>query len=161
MFYEDKEKHAFQLQTEVMQSFHDRETKCIQKSLYIFERSLKSSLDIFASLNCKEHELEKLTAIYDKMGRDKIFPNTSCYYICLTTSPEKCLEHVWKRQKSTDGYITLEYLKMLDKKHYDVFVCPKNPKIFVVDGNTTEDVLTERVSEIIREIISNTPHQMN
>ena len=140
-----------------MQSFHDRETKCIQKRLYIFERSLKSSLEVFASLNCKEHELAKLTEIYDTLGRDKIFPNTRCFYICLTTSPKKCLEHVMKRQKSTDGYITLDYLKMLDDKHHNVFVCPKNPNIITVDGNTTEDELTVNVAKIIREITAKFP----
>lgn len=131
---------------------------CAPKNLYIFERSIKSSLNVFASLNCTANELGRLTEMCNVMGRDKLYPNTKCFYIYVSTSTQNCLEHINKRKKTTDGYITLDYLEMLEKKHHEVFVCTETPEMFVVDGNTTEDKLAQNVARIICKIHKNYKH---
>lgn len=105
-----------------MQSFHDRETNCEESLYYIFERSLFSSLYIFADLNCNKLEMENLVEKSKTMGRPYVFPNTKVIYIYLRTPFRKCFENIQKRQKPTDHLITLEYLETLEKKHDSVFL---------------------------------------
>lgn len=148
LFYENKRKYALQLQTEVMFSFNERETKCANKELYVFERSLYSSLNVFAHLNCTKTEIDELQRLYEQMGRKTLVDNTTqILYIYIRTPAEICFQHIMKRQKPTDGYIDLEYLQRLERMHDDVFLGKTG--IYVVDGNQCIDNIVNEVKQCI------------
>lgn len=129
LFYEDKRRYAYQLQTEIMSSFHDRETNCDQtKELYIFERSIRSSM-LFGSVNCIDSELEWLKEQECTLGRKDV----ETHYIYLRTSVDKCFKNIQKRGKPTDGYIDVDYLTIIHDKHDDVF------KQNIIDGDQDAD----------------------
>lgn len=156
-FYEDKRKYAYQLQTEVMQSFHDRETKCPLREYYIFERSLRTAMEVFAKLNCLDDEIDRLRAIGTRMGRPNLFPFTRTVYIYIRTPAQLCLRNIGKRGKVTDSYIDLDYLTMLEESHDRVFKTgASSDNVIVVDGDQTEAQLVNVVSAHIDEIIHKT-----
>lgn len=130
-----------------MESFHDREVNCGLKNLYILERSIKSSLKIFATLNCTNDEIAKLEAQSNVMGIENQDTRIKPLYIYVHTPYTQCLKNIQHRKKPTDHYITLDYLNMLERKHIDVFLDKKDT--VVVINNETIDKLVERVCKVI------------
>lgn len=150
-FYMDKRKHALQLQKEVMQSFHERETRCPDKRFYIFERSLRSSYEVFAQLNCTNDELLQLYERYTRLGRANCFPADRAVYIYIRTSATKCLEQVRKRNKRTDAYIDLSYLQEIEKMHDRHFL--NSPDTYVIDGDRDEFEVATDVFKLCSELV--------
>lgn len=154
LFYENRKKYAFQLQTEVLDSFHRREIECEQKEVYIFERSPFSSVNVFATLNCEPNSLEKLKSMALNKGLAAHKPFTRTLYIYLRTSVDLCMKHILERKKSTDKYIDIDYLKLLETKHDQVFI-KKDARIMktyvMVNGNQTREAVLADIFEIIQK----------
>lgn len=149
LFYENKRKYALQLQREVLTSFHDRETLCAPRQLYVFERSLFSAMNIFSELNCNEDEMKCLQPMYEKMGRvQTLDKDAQVLYIYVRTTAEICLERIKMRGKPTDGYITLDYLKVLERKHDDKFIGRPDTCVVYDDGKSV-DMVFRKVKQII------------
>lgn len=132
-----------------MKSFHDREIECPQKDFYIFERSLYSSLNVFATLNCIDSELDCLRRAYMRLGREHIEPHSKSFYIYVHTPAKQCLKQIRKRNKPTDKFITLEYLEILERKHREIFDSKYHSNCIVVENNGTMNELVMNVCNII------------
>ncbi|WBR61427.1 deoxynucleoside kinase [Drosophila suzukii associated hytrosavirus 1] len=134
-----------------MESFHEREIKS-HHEICIFERSLYSSLNVFASLNCTDEEVNTLRDEYDNLG----VKNARRYYIYLRSSAAQCYENINKRRKTTDSYIDIDYLKVLERKHdslfMPVFMSPIDT--YVVDGSQKEDDVLVSVLTVINDIMN-------
>lgn len=164
LFYGDKSKYALRLQTEVMQSFHERETLCPDRPLYIFERSLRSSYEIFAKLNCTIDEMASLQHKYRQMGRRCLYPFTRVLHVYIRTSVENCINRIRERNMITTEItpttnddtiieVDIEYLRKLEKLHDDIFLeSADNKTIFVVDGNQDVNKLTAQILAIVEKI---------
>lgn len=155
LFYKDRKLYSLQLQTEILESFHRREVDCSPDyETYIMERSLRSSLEVFSSLNCSESELITLKRMRANMGRENVHPSfVRQVYIYLRTSSEKCYQNLSVRRKAVDGYIDLDYLKMLEEKHDRVFMTPSS-NTYIIDGNRTATEVFEEAYDKISEIIN-------
>lgn len=143
LFYKNREMYAFPLQSEVVQSFLERDkTICNTKKLYIFERSLRSC-KLFSKMNCTEAEVQLLQEYL--WNNDTRPPPPNYKFIYLRTPADQCLEHIKHRQKPTDCYIDLEYLKKLEIYHDKEFT--ENNSLAVVD--TTHLGPLEVINEIV------------
>lgn len=151
LFYEDKRRYAYQLQTEVLESFHVREVDCPPREFYIMERSLASAFHVFSQLNCTEDEIASLRKSYEKMGRLNVYKYNRAVYIYVRTPAMKCFENVKRRGKPTDSYIDLDYLHMLEVKHDEVFLNAKD--VIVLDGSKSKEELAEDAIGHIQKII--------
>lgn len=176
LFYEDKKRYAYQLQVEIMESFHMRETDCPIRECYIFERSIRSSLEVFATLNCSAEELQRLTEKSLTMGRIRRHPFITSVYIYIRTPVQKCLENIAKRNNIEDRSIDRLYLEKLERLHDNIFTTETTNKtmyynnnsdgqhqhqyqsissgmVFIIDGDQSKEDLTAATIEIIEKIL--------
>lgn len=174
LFYEDKKRYAYQLQLEIMESFHVRETDCPIRECYIFERSIRSSLEVFANLNCSAEELRRLTEKSLTMGRVRQHPFIATVYIYIRTPVQKCLDNIAKRNNIEELSIDRLYLEKLECLHDNIFtetasMTNKNKTIynnsdeqhqsissemvFIIDGDQSEEDLNAATIEIIEKIL--------
>lgn len=152
LFYKDKRRYALALQQEVIQSFYEREQSAFQpppKSLYVFERSLFSSLHVFAALNCNAQEYALLQQQCDQMMAT--LHQDERFFIYVRTPASVCLHHVEQRRKSTDAYIDLSYLQTLEEKLDRLFL-PKQ-QVYMVDGAGSKQDVLASVINVIDDII--------
>lgn len=150
LFYEvDRRAYTYPLQCEIIESFHKRETTCPIRPMYIFERSIKSSYEIFATLNCTPEELEKLGAMVRRSGRATLFPAMHNVYIYLKAPATTCLQRIATRQKGSDSSITLEYLQQLEAQHEKFF---QGKDCTVVNADRDDREVAKDVCTIIDDI---------
>lgn len=158
-FYQDPPTHVLQLQKEVMESFRDRELEH-QLSLnnkvkvYIYERSLKSSYDVFANINCNNQQMIEL--LDEKYKHFVVMPvYRKVIYIYIRTPTYLCLKNIQKRQKPTDGYIDMDYLERLEKQHDEIYLKESDCDCIVVDGHGEKKTIRDRVLfEILTQLNS-------
>lgn len=144
----DKERFAYKLQVEILASLYARETQCPIRDIYVFERSMFSSLHIFAHLNCNDSNYQQLKTL-QKQQYSNIWQNATIIYIYIRTPFSICYERIQKRKKSTDGNIDIDYLQQLEKLHDDVFVKNFGAK-YVIDGNASMDKVFFELVKIIK-----------
>lgn len=134
-----------------MDSFHDREISCPRKNFYIFERSLYSSLNVFARLNCNEIEFKKLEQRMQNLGRSSMYDNIKTAYIYIRTTSKVCMQRIQERNKQTDKYIDLEYLQTLERCHDNIFL--DRPDCVVINGDVEPLDLLADVEDAIHKIL--------
>lgn len=173
LFYEDKKRYTYQLQLEIMESFHVRETDCPIRECYIFERSIRSSLEVFATLNCSAEELQRLIEKSLTMGRIRQHPFITTVYIYIRTPVQKCLDNIAKRNNIEELSIDRLYLEKLECLHDNIFTetasltnanktiynnseqhqSVSSEMVFIIDGDQSEEDLTAATIEIIEKIL--------
>lgn len=153
LFYEDKRKYAYQLQCEVLDSFHDREVNCPTRQFYILERSLRSAFDVFGHLNCTEDERALLREKVSRMGRENNFSFQRSVYIYVRTPAEKCHRNIGIRDKAVDSLIDIDYLRLLEKRHDEVFMGPGSTTI-VLDGTKNSEDLARDAFDTIEKLLA-------
>lgn len=162
LFYENKRRYAYQLQVEIMKSFHERETQCpddARRQLYVFERSLRSAYEIFATLNCSPTELSSLDELYKRLSITNFYPFTRIVYIYIRTSVENCMQRISNRKQSIDSKIDIDYLRTLERAHDSIFLTEgakvTDTNTYTVDGNQDESKLLADITAILMQIKQN------
>ena len=117
-----------------------------KSSLVIMERSPYFIRNTFNKLifdteliNINENNI--INELYDKT--DIIWKSN--YFIYLRSSPEKCLDKIYKRGRENEMEISLEYLNNIHEYHEKAFDNLKDKKIVI-------DVDNKSIEEIGREI---------
>lgn len=114
-------------------------------SLVIMERSPYFIRNTFNKFKYETRLINKnenniINELYDKT--DIIWkPN---YFIYLRSSPEKCLEKIYKRGRDNEMEISLEYLKNIHQYHEKAYGELQDKKIMIeVDNKSLEDICIE------------------
>ena len=133
-FYQDSQKNAFLMQATVLASFKDHGPG-------IYERSTFASKTVFSNF---DSETEKMSyeLMYDRLGWD---PD---YWIFLESDPEKCYRKVRGRRGPGDSYVTLEYLKEIDRRYKKMYEKVKG-KAFVVNADRPAEEVHKSILEIL------------
>lgn len=113
-----------------------------KSSLVIMERSpyfIRNTFNKFTYdtelINNNENNI--INELYDKT--DIIWKSN--YFIYLRSSPEKCLEKIYKRGRENEMEITLEYLKNIHEYHEKAFDNLEDKKIYIdVDDKSIEEI---------------------
>ena len=124
LFYSDTKRWAYAFQTYAFVSrvvAQEKAKKESSKSL-LFERSVYSDRYCFAK-NC--YEMGTMTALewtlykewFSWLVETHVSPPDG--FIYLKASPEKCLERIYKRQRSEERNVPFEYIEKLYTKHED------------------------------------------
>ena len=117
-----------------------------KSSLVIMERSPYFIRNTFNKLTydtelINNNENNIINELYDKT--DIIWKSN--YFIYLRSSPEKCLDKIYKRGRENEMEISLEYLNNIHEYHEKAFDHLKDKKIVI-------DVDNKSIEEIGREI---------
>ena len=116
-----------------------------KSSLVIMERSPYSIRNTFNKLTydtelINNNENNIINELYDKT--DIIWKSN--YFIYLRSSPEKCLEKIYKRGRENEMEITLDYLKNIHEYHEKSFDNLEDKKIYIdVDDKSIEEIGNE------------------
>jgi len=151
LFYKDKQKYSYMFQSYVLFSrlHHLLKTikenpnhiiiceRCHLTDLYVFAKSLYELKDI--------NDIEwKVYNMWHQQLRDMInIKIDGCIFV--NTSPEVCIQRLNKRNRTGEGGIPLDYLKLLHEKHVDWLLDrPKRDDKgwFSLNKDTTFSVLT-------------------
>lgn len=145
-FYEDPSRWGLMMQAAVLTSFvRFRDTQGI------FERSPESSGAVFWR-NLVESGVvtTEEDQVFRKLANELSWEPDVMIYI--DKSPEKCHEHIQKRNQVGDEKVSLEYLKTLEKYYKDF--CEKNKtSTHIVDGNQSIDKVHQDIVKIINVYI--------
>jgi len=113
-----------------------------KSSLVIMERSPYFIRNTFNKLTydtelINNNENNIINELYDKT--DIIWKSN--YFIYLRSSPEKCLDKIYKRGRENEMEITLDYLKNIHEYHEKAFDNLEDKKIVInVDDKSIEDI---------------------
>jgi len=113
-----------------------------KSSLVIMERSPYFIRNTFNKLTydtelINNNENNIINELYDKT--DIIWKSN--YFIYLRSSPEKCLDKIYKRGRDNEMEITLDYLKNIHEYHEKAFDNLEDKKIVInVDDKSIEDI---------------------
>ena len=113
-----------------------------KSSLVIMERSPYFIRNTFNKLTydtelINNNENNIINELYDKT--DVIWKSN--YFIYLRSSPEKCLDKIYKRGRENEMEITLDYLKNIHEYHEKAFDNLEDKKIVInVDDKSIEDI---------------------
>lgn len=113
-----------------------------KSSLVIMERSPYFIRNTFNKLTydtelINNNENNIINELYDKT--DVIWKSN--YFIYLRSSPEKCLDKIYKRGRTNEMEITLDYLKNIHEYHEKAFDNLEDKKIMInVDDKSIEEI---------------------
>jgi deoxyadenosine/deoxycytidine kinase len=113
-----------------------------KSSLVIMERSPYFIRNTFNKLTydselINNNENNIINELYDKT--DIIWKSN--YFIYLRSSPEKCLDKIYKRGRENEMEITLDYLKNIHEYHEKAFDNLEDKKIVInVDDKSIEEI---------------------
>ena len=122
-FYNDPPKYAFLFQLIIFESLinaiEDAKEKNPQARVFLCERSLISSLNVFATMLADDNMLTPLEMkFYKEMFNDDVsctfYPDNIIY---LTTPVDTCIERIQKRARANEHTITKEYITKCDIYH--------------------------------------------
>lgn len=132
LFYSDRKKYAFLLQTASLLSRHSNfekaagylEESSSEKEIVFVERSVLTDVMVFEAtlyeegiINDAEHGIYKDLAM-EKIGQlDKTLESYSKIFIYLRATPQTCLKRIRTRNRDGEDTIDLEYLTDLHNKH--------------------------------------------
>jgi deoxyadenosine/deoxycytidine kinase len=127
-FYKDTQRWGYTFQNYVLITRLLSQKKSIEltkKKLHFFERSLYSDRYCFAQ-NC--FETGSISSVEWKLYKD-IFAEFQLNYavrpsafIYLQTDPEICFERLVKRNRTEEGVVSLDYIRLLHQKHESLFI---------------------------------------
>jgi deoxyadenosine/deoxycytidine kinase len=142
-FYKDPVKHGFTLQTMIYTTVYNQINNAIKEypkaEVIVCERSLQSSKYVFSEMLHYQGKMNLTEGlVYDMLYND---PRTemalSQGMIYLQVKPETCLERIRSRNRKGEENITLEYLKLCQSYHSDMFQLT-NIKAEVINGEYEE-----------------------
>lgn len=137
-FYSDPKNQGFHMQTAVLATFSDNGPG-------VYERSPRSSKEIFSNFEGKPAEQMTYDLLYHRLGWD---PD---YWIFLESDPELCFKKVQGRRGPGDSYVTLEYIKKIDKKYRD-FQESVSDRSFVVNADRPVHEVYDTITTILRAL---------
>lgn len=150
-FYKDPKRFSFNFQilafiTRLTQLQNAKEKKQ-NPEFIITERSLEEDKYVFAELLheqgfINEIELKSYNLWFETQA---VLPDFNIFLKC---SPETCFERIKKRNRPEEQTITIDYLKLLDKKYDDLLTKTKR-KYVVIDTENKDP------GEIAYEVIQN------
>ena len=157
LFYSDKIKYGFMMQTRVIVSFSKIYKSFANKKLAITERSSYSSQNVFTRMLFDQglltpEEVKLLVEIVETthfqthpQPQKKLQPD---YFIYLRTNPEVCYQRIINRN---DKPIDFNYLKSLCHYHDKIFL--NKPNVFVIDtSNIDRSTVKKKVTDFIRSV---------
>lgn len=120
LFYSDKERYAFTLQSYVLITYYDILKKTKTKEAYTFvERSIWSQRDVFANFCYSNKFISDIDwKIYNKshsLLSEQEF--TKCVIVYVQTPPSVCMERIRRRERRGEQSINLDYLQSLHNLH--------------------------------------------
>jgi deoxyadenosine/deoxycytidine kinase len=139
IYFEKKNHFKFLIRIWLDRSWIQEKNK---SSLVIMERSpyfIRNTFNKFTydSELINNNENNIINELYDKT--DIIWKSN--YFIYLRSSPEKCLDKIYKRGRVNEMEITLEYLKNIHEYHEKAFDNLEDKKIVInVDDKSIEDI---------------------
>lgn len=150
-FYEDPKRWGFTFNLEVIMSMYKWKNNNF-KALY--ERSPNSCKYVFKEIQQEDGTITKQESeLFNKLFEQFSWDQDVIIYI--KTDPEICFERMQQRGRKCENNVSLEYLKIIDKKYDEMIKLfqkeKKHIKIYIVDGNKK----TEEVYDIVSKIISN------
>lgn len=140
-FYQDPQGKAFLMQTSVLASFKDQGPG-------IYERSTLASKIVFTKFDT-ESEKMSYEMLYDRLGWN---PD---YWIFLESDPERCYQKVRGRRGPGDSYVTVSYLKDIEKRYKKMYELVKD-RAFVVNADRPVEEVYKTIKYIIDGCIGNT-----
>ena len=156
-YYNNQTKYSFSFQ---MMAYISRLTQlkkaiaCYPNAIIITERCVHTDKNVFAKMLYDDDKIELVNyTIYNKWFDEFIADVPITGYIYLTTSPDKCLERIKKRNRKGE-IIPLDYLINCNKYHESWLAKRKNIKN--LDGNIDfldEQETTKKFKEDIRNFI--------
>ena len=132
-FYEDPKRQGFHMQSAVLASFADYGPG-------IYERSTRSSRDVFSNLEGSEKFTYDL--LYHRLGWD---PD---YWIFLESDPELCYKRIQGRKVPGDTHVTLEYIKQLDDRYKQFYDAVKD-RAYIVNADRPKHEVYKSIQDIV------------
>jgi deoxyadenosine/deoxycytidine kinase len=122
-------------------------------SLVIMERSpyfIRNTFNkyLFNNNLINKNENNIINELYDKT--DIIWK--SDYFIYLHSSPEKCLENIYKRGRDNEMDISLEYLNNIHEYHEKAYENLKDKKIIIDVNNKSIEEICEIINKFIHKL---------
>lgn len=155
LFYGDRQRWAFALDTKVLLSYARCPPPCPGGAPVLFERSPYSSRHVFAQMNFNDAALSpKEWALY-KALHDRVAwePDIMIY---IRTTPQVCMNRLLQRARPSEGNVQLDYLSKLHWQHTNMLKYYSGT-IYVVDGTRPADVVLQRVKDILRAYCAHAP----
>ncbi len=151
-FYEDPKRWGFTFNLEVIMSMYIWKNNNF-KALY--ERSPNSCKYVFKEIQQEDGTITKEESdLFNKLFEQFSWDQDVIIYI--KTDPQICFERMQKRGRECENNVSLEYLKLIDKKYDEmisIFQKEKNHiKIFIVDGNKNTDEVYQDVLKILSNL---------
>jgi deoxyadenosine/deoxycytidine kinase len=149
-FYENLEKYTFPFQYQILLSYYKQyeEILMLDKNIKIFtETTPYTSKHVFLealkeTTNCwKPHHEKCFNEFYEQFD----YKTDILFYLDL--SPEKCIKRIMKRSRNCEKNISIEYIRLLDKKYKKMM---ENSSFKVIKINVGE----KSVETIRDEILS-------
>jgi deoxyadenosine/deoxycytidine kinase len=119
----------------------------MERSPYFIRNTFNKYMYDINLINKNENTI--INELYDKT--DIIWKSN--YFIYFRSSPEKCLEKIYKRGRENEMDITLEYLKNIHEYHERAYEELKDKKIVIdVDEKSLEEIGQE-IYEFIHRLL--------
>lgn len=122
----------------------DNTTIIMERSPYFIRNTFNKYMATNNLINKQENNI--IQELYNKT--DLIWK--SDFYIYIRSTPENCLERIYKRGRENEKEITLEYLKAIHKLHEEAYedAIENKMKVIIIDidGKTLEDIADEIIN---------------
>ncbi len=111
-FYQDQEKYAMPLQLQVVEVHLEKESKISNST--IFERTVETSINIFASMLYDDRILS--TSQFNELNEYLKHSYMVSGFIYVDVDVDKCMERIKQRGREGEDKITRQYLEKLKSK---------------------------------------------
>jgi deoxyadenosine/deoxycytidine kinase len=160
-FYKDPPRYAFLFQLIIYESFvnaiEDALEKNPQANVFLCERSIVSSLKVFANMLADDCTMSPLEMkFYKELLNDDVrhryYPDKIIY---LTTPVHTCMERIKSRSRENEPNITKEYVTRCDRYHHDWLdeiydSCEKNELVYL-----NSDVDLPYLQNVLKQMLPN------
>ena len=161
LFYKDMNRWSLLLQYQILNDY-DHEYNNIKEhnnikeyTTYIFERSMKTSFDVFAknlhnNKNITDIEMDSLTQHYESLKKkhNNIFNKSITIY--LRTPYEISYKRLIERNNNYEIGVEKEYLYNLEKLMDNAYL---NNNIHVIDGNKSKQHIFDEFDKIYKSLM--------
>jgi len=113
-----------------------------------FSNNNINNIDLIDPDAYKKYNNNIINELYDKT--DIIWK--SDYFIYLHSSPEKCLENIYKRGRDNEMDISLEYLNNIHEYHEKAYENLKDKKIIIDVNNKSIEEICEIINKFIHKL---------
>jgi len=164
LLYEDINEWAFSFQSYVMLTVAQQQTKPINSSIKLLERSIYSAKNVFIEKMARDGSISSFSStVLDNMfeylvGQENMHIDLILY---LRSSPEVVYKRMMERNRNEEKSVPLEYLQAIHDAHENWLIhktvghCPA--PVLVLDANLEKHMINSEYDRIAPHVLEKIP----